>query len=107
MSGFLLHQGARVVCAHGGAIQSTAANPRVLVSGQPTLFVSAPTTVAGCTLPTPPAANGPDITGQWILGTMRLFSVGQPLATSGGAALTAPGATPKTPVSFQVRVRGM
>ena len=37
MPGFLLHVGATVLCAHGGQAQPTAPNPRVLVSGQPTV----------------------------------------------------------------------
>ena len=50
MAGFLLHQGATVLCSHGGQAMPTAPNPRVLVSGQPTALLSAPWVVAGCPL---------------------------------------------------------
>src|SRR2546427_369236 len=59
MPGFLVHFGATVLCAHAGQAQPTAVNPRVLVSGQPMVTVTAPYVVAGCALPPPPAANRP------------------------------------------------
>ena len=37
MPGRSLHLGATVLCAHGGQATPTAPNPRVLVSGQPTV----------------------------------------------------------------------
>ena len=46
MPGFLVHAGATVLCAHGGQAQPTAPNPRVSVSGQPTVLMPAPYIVA-------------------------------------------------------------
>ena len=62
----LAHQGAVVICAHGGQAMATTPNPRVTVGGQPTVALSAPWTVAGCTLP--PNAGGPCVTAQWTSG---------------------------------------
>ena len=107
MPGFLLHVGAQVLCSHAGQAQPTAPNPRVLVSGQPTVLLSAPYVVAGCTLPPPPAANGPCVTAQWLTGTLRVTSNGQPLLIQGGQSLCAPTGTPLQAVVTQLRVKAI
>ena len=48
MPGPVLHVGATVLCAHGGQATPTVPNPRVMVSGQPTVTMSGPYAVAGC-----------------------------------------------------------
>jgi hypothetical protein len=107
MPGFLLHQGATVLCAHAGQAQPTVPNPRVLVSGMPTVTLSAPYVVAGCALPPPPAANGPCVTGQYILGATRVISNGQPLLLFDSQAICVPTGTPLLTVVTQTRVLGM
>lgn len=102
MPGFLLHQGAVVLCLHGGQAMPAVPNPRVLVSGMPTATIAAPWIVAGC--PGIPPAVPPCVTGQWVLGTLRVLSNGQPLVVQSGVAITAPGGVPLTPVSQQARV---
>ena len=57
MPGFLVHVGATVLCAHAGQAQPTVPNPRVTVSGQPTVTITAPYVVAGCALPPPPGGQ--------------------------------------------------
>lgn len=104
MPGFLLHLGAQVQCAHGGMAQPTVVNPRVMVSGQPTVTLPPPWTVAACTLPPPPTANGPCVTAQWTVGTVRVTSSGQPLLIMGGMAVCAPTGTPVLTVASQTRV---
>ena len=104
MPGFLLHVGATVLCAHAGQAQPTVPNPRVLVSGQPTVLLSAPYVVAGCTLPPPTVANGPCVTGQWVTGTLRVTSNGQPLLVQSSQAVCTPTGTPLTVVVTQTRV---
>jgi hypothetical protein len=37
MPGFLLHVGATVLCSHAGQAQPTVPNPRVTVTGMPTV----------------------------------------------------------------------
>ena len=107
MPGFLLHQGATVLCAHAGQAMPTAPNPRVKVSGQ--MVVTQPTvyTVAGCALPPPPAANGPCVTAQWITGSLRVKVGGMPVLLQDSQALCVPTGTPLTIVVTQVRVKGM
>ena len=102
MAGFLLHQGATVMCSHGGQAMATVPNPRVLVSGQPTTLVTAPWVVAGCPLVPPPIP--PCVMGQWVLGTMRVTSMGQPLVVQSGQAVCVPTGTPLIPVVSQMRV---
>jgi hypothetical protein len=94
MPGFLVHVGATVMCAHGGQAQPTAPNPQVTVSGQPTVTIAAPYVVAGCALPPPPAANGPCVSAQWLVGSTRVTSNGQPLVVFSSQAICAPSGTP-------------
>ncbi|MGB0063874.1 MAG: hypothetical protein WBP85_05455 [Terracidiphilus sp.] len=106
MAGFLLHQGAVVMCAHGGQAQPSVPNPRVLVMGMPTATIAGPWMVAGCpgipAVPIPPC-----VTGLWSLGTLRVTSLGQPLTVQSGVAITAPGGVPLLPTTMQTRVQAM
>ena len=102
MPGFLLHVGATVMCAHAGQAMPTVPNPRVLVSGQPTALIAAPWVVAGCPFVFP--APGPCVTAQWVVGSVRVLSNGQPLVIQRGVAICAPTATPLVPVVMQTRV---
>jgi hypothetical protein len=101
MPGVLLHQGATVMCSHAGQAMPTAPNPRVLVSGEPTVLISAPWVVAGCPLLPPPLP--PCVTAQWIVGTVRVTSNGQPLVVQSGSSICAPTGTPLLPLVSQVR----
>ena len=105
MPGPLLHLGATVLCAHGGQAQPTLPNPRVLVSGQPTVTMAAPYVVAGC--PFVPVAPSPCITAQWIVAATRVTSNGQPLVLMDSQAICAPNGTPLLPLVAQTRVIGM
>src|SRR6185295_4030655 len=106
MPGFLLHVGATVLCSHGGQAQPTVPNPRVLVSGQPTVAMTAPYVIAGCALPPPTAGNGPCVTAQWITGATRLTSNGQPLLLLDSQAICAPTGTPLMIAVTQTRATG-
>jgi len=106
MPGFLLHQGATVLCSHGGQAQPTVPSVRVKVSGQPIVTQPAPYTVAGCALPPPIAANGPCISAQWIMGAIRVTSQGSPVLLQDSQAICAPTGTSLTIVQTQVRVKG-
>jgi hypothetical protein len=101
MPGPILHLGATVLCAHGGQAVPTAPVPRVLVSGQPVATIVAPYAVAGC--PFPPASGGPCVTGQWVVGAVRVMAMGQPVAIQAGVAVCAPTGTPLMPVVVQPR----
>lgn len=102
MPGFILHLGATVICAHGGQATPLAPFPRVLVSGQPIATLSSPYAVAGCPFPT--ASGGPCVTGQWVLGAMRVLAGGAPVVVQSGFAVCAPTGTPLTPLVMQPRV---
>lgn len=107
MPGPLLHLGATVLCAHGGQAQPTSVNPRVLVNGQPIVVQTTVYVVAGCPLPPPPAANGPCVTAQWIVGATRVFANGVPVLLMTSQAICAPTGTPLLPIVAQPRVNGM
>lgn len=104
MPGLLVHVGAQVLCSHGGQAQPTVPNPRVLVSGQPTVLITSPYVVAGCALPPPLAANGPCVTGQWLTGSTRVLSNGQPLVVNAASSICAPTGTPMIAAVTQTRV---
>jgi hypothetical protein len=105
MPGFLLHQGAVVMCLHGGQAMPTAPNPSVTLTGMPSATIAVPWVVAGC--PGIPPAVPPCVTGQWLMGTMRVTSFGQPLVVQTGMAITAPGGVTLLPVTMQTRVTAM
>jgi len=106
MPGFLLTVSSVVLCTHGGKAQPTTPNPRVKVMGQPTVLQPAPWVVAGCAFPPPPAANGPCITAQWIIGSLRIKSMGMPFLLQDSQAICAPTGTPVNVVFAQPRVKG-
>jgi len=106
MPGFLLHVGATVLCAHGGQAQPTVPNPRVTVSGQPTVTMAAPYVVAGC-LFNVSGVPVPCVTGQWVTAATRLTSNGQPLLLLDSQAICVPNGTPLLIVATQPRVTGM
>jgi hypothetical protein len=104
MPGFLVQQGATVNCLHAGGAQPVIVNPRVLVSGQPTVGLSGQWLIAGCTLPPPAAANGPCVSAVWTSGTTRVLSLGQPLVIQGGTATCLPTGLPLLATATQTRV---
>jgi len=103
MPGPILHVGATLLCSHGGQAEPTAPNPRVLVTGMPVTTIAAPYVVAGCAF-VPPAGNGPCVTAQWVVGAVRVTSLGQPVVIMTGTAICVPTGTPLLPVSAQTRV---
>lgn len=105
MAGFLLHQGATVLCSHAGQATPSAPNPRVMVSGQQTVLIAAPWIIAGCPLVPPPLP--PCVSAQWVTGTLRVTSMGQPLVVQSGVAISIPNGTPLLPVVMQTRVIAM
>lgn len=106
MPGFLLHQGATVMCSHAGLAQPTVPNPRVRVSGQPTVTQPNPYAIAGCPF-VPPGGNGPCVIGQWITAATRVRSQGVPLLLQDSQAICTPTGTPLNILVTQLRVRGI
>jgi hypothetical protein len=105
MPGFLLHVGATVLCAHGGQAQATAPNPRVRLSGQPIVTLSAPHTVAGCPFSTP-SGPMPCVIAQWTVGAIRVRAGGTPVLLQDSQATCVPNGTLVNIVTTQMRVRG-
>lgn len=106
MPAFLLHVGATVNCSHGGNAQPTTPNLRVTVLGQPTVTLAAPYVVKGCGLPPPPAGNGPCRTAQFLNGSVRVTSFGQPLLLDSSPAICEPTGAPLLIAATQTRVMG-
>jgi hypothetical protein len=101
---FLLHQGATVVCMHGGQAQPVAPMPRVLVGGLPVVTQPAPWVVAGC--PFVPPAAGPCVTAQWVTGATRVLAGGAPVLLSDSTAVCVPTGTGVNVIVTQTRVSG-
>jgi hypothetical protein len=100
--GFLLQVGATVTCSHGGQAQPTAPNARVLLSGDPSVTMAAPWSVAACPFVSP--NPGPCVTAQWTIGATRVSSNGQPLLMLTSQATCMPTGTPLLPLVAQTRV---
>jgi len=103
MPGPVLHQGAVMMCAHGGVATPVAPVPTVLVSGMPVLTIASPCAIAGCAF-IPPAGTGPCITGMWIVGSMFVLCNGLPLAIMSGVSTCIPTGTPMIPAWAQTFV---
>jgi len=104
MPGYLLDQSATVLCMHGGQAQATVPNPRVKISGQPTMQQPNPWTIAGC-----PFVAGntpmPCVTAQWTTAATRVKSGGMPLLMQDSQAVCAPNGTGVNIVVTQMRVK--
>jgi hypothetical protein len=102
----LLHLGATVMCLHSGQATPISPNPRVTLSGQPVVTIVSPYVIAGCLLPPPPAANGPCITGQFLVAAVRVTVASTPVLLLNSQGICAPTGVPLVPVSAQPRVLG-
>jgi len=104
MPGYLLHQGATVLCMHAGQAQATVPNPRVKVSGNPTVQQPNPWTVAGC-----PFVVGntsmPCVIAQWVSAATRVRAGGMPLLLQDSQAVCTPNGTGVNVVVTQMRVK--
>ena len=102
MPGFLIQQGATVMCVHGGQAIPLVPNPGVTVDGMPTCLLPDPWAIAGCAgyPPVIPIC----VTAQWVVGTTRVTSYGMPLLVQSGVAVCVPGGTPLLPIVTQTRV---
>ena len=105
MPGFLLHQGATVMCLHGGQATPTVPNPRVSVAGQPIVTQSTAYTVAGCPFNVGSSAS-PCVTAQWVRAAARVKAGGVPVILQDSQAICTPNGTGLNIVVTQVRVKG-
>jgi hypothetical protein len=107
MPGFILHQGATILCTHGGQAQATSPFPRVKVAGQMVVTQPAPHSIAGCPFVTPGGTPMPCVMAQWVSAATRVKAGGMPVLLQDSAAVCPPNGTPVNIVVTQVRVKGM
>lgn len=105
MPGFLLHQGATVLCLHAGQALPTSPYPRVRVSGQPVTTKPAPYTVAGCALTG--TTSPPCVVAQWVTAATRVRAGGMPALMQDSQAICTSSGTGLNILVTQMRVRGM
>ena len=105
MPGFLLHQGATVLCLHSGQATPTTPAPRVKVSSQP--IVTQPTVyaIAGCPFVVG-SAPSPCVTAQWVVAATRVRAGGVPVLLQDSQAVCTPNGTGVNIVVTQMRVKG-
>ncbi len=106
MPGFLLDAAATVQCQHAGQGQPTKINPRVKLGGQPAVTQTGGWSIAGCSLPPPPGANGPCVTAQWTSAATRVRAGGEPVLLQDSQAVCTPTGTALSVIAQQTRVRG-
>jgi hypothetical protein len=103
MPGFIVHQGASVLCAHAGLAQPTSVNPNVLVGGMPIVAVTNAYAIAGCTLAL--TAGSPFCTtGTWLSGSTRVLAGGQPVVILSSTSTCIATGTPMQILSTQTQV---
>jgi uncharacterized Zn-binding protein involved in type VI secretion len=106
LPGFIVHQGAVVLCVHAGTAEPATASPQVTVMGMPVVTLSDPYTVAGCTFPAMTTGSPPCVTAQWTSGAVRVTSMGSPVVLQTSTSACAPNGTPLMPSTTQTRVSG-
>lgn len=105
---FLLHQGAQVLCTHGGQANPTVASTRVMLSSQPATTLPNTYMIAGCPFTTADGSK-PCTQVQWTTPATRVRIEGNPVLLSTSQGITiGPLGTQGTPmvVMQQSRVRG-
>jgi hypothetical protein len=105
MSGFLLHQGATVMCLHGGTAQPVVVNPRVKVGGQQIVTQTGTYSITACSLAT---SNSPFCaTATWTSGATRVKAGGAPVVLQNSQASCVATGTGLNITVTQTRVKGM
>lgn len=107
MPGYVVEQAATITCVHQGTCTPLTASPRVRVGGSPVLLKTSELVVAACTLPTPPAANGPDVSGSWLTAATRVRAGGVPVLLADAQALCKPSGFGVLIQRTQVRVKAV
>ncbi len=102
MGGFFLHQGAQVICEHGGQATPIVPNPRVMVSGMPISTMKTMYAIAGCPLP---PGSPPCVTAQWVTASLRVTAAGDPVVLVDSRAVTSPNGVGLKPLSTQTKVQ--
>ncbi len=90
------------MCAHGGQAVPTSPIAAVTVSGQPVVTLACPYVVAGCALPPPPVANGPDVTATFVTASLNVLVFGSPVLLTDSVSIAAISGTPLLITTTQV-----
>ena len=98
----ILHLGATVLCSHAGQATPVAPFPRVAVSAQAVVTLASHYAIAGCSLTGTPVP--PCVTGQFVMGAMRVLAGGAPVVTLVSQSVCIPTGTPMLPLVAQTRV---
>jgi hypothetical protein len=104
MPGFLLHQDAKVQCAHAGDAKPATPDLRVKVDGKSVTTQTPPYQVSGCSLP--PNAGGPCVTASWLVAALRVKASGMAVLLADSQATCVPTGAPVTILQTQTRVKG-
>jgi hypothetical protein len=106
MPGYLLHQGATVLCMHAGQAMPAVPNARVKVNGQQVVCQDCQYTVTGCTNPSITSGAPPCATVQWITAATRVRAGGMPVLLQDSQSTCIPTGTPLNIIVTQMRVKG-
>jgi len=101
MPGPIVHLGATLMCSHAGVATAVSPFPRVTVTGPPVATLSTTYVIAGCALTG--TATPPCVTGQWMVGAVRVLAGGVPVAIQTGTSITTPTGAPMLPLVVQPR----
>ena len=101
MADSVMHVGAMVLCAHGGAAFPTGADPRVRMSGQPVVTTSTRFAISAC--PGAPAC----VSGRFTAGAQRVFASGIPVVLSTSPSVSQPEPLALRVVATQPRVKSV
>ncbi len=110
MSGFIVHVGSTIMCAHAGQNSSITSNTRVFVGRQ--AVVTQPDTflITGCTVNIAGSPH-PCVVIKWLVPASRVFVNNKPVILQGSTGICqAADQAPQGPpivISTQVRVRGV
>src|SRR4051794_5829587 len=105
MPGYLVDQAATIACLHQGRCTAPT-TARMRLSGSPVLLRTSLLTVAGCALPPPPGANGPDVSGQWTGAALRVRCDGVPVILADSPAVCLASGLGVIVQRTQIRVKG-
>ena len=104
--GYLLTQGATVLCLHGGQAQPTTPSTRVKIDQKAIVTQSCSYTISACSYQ-PGSAKIPCVTAQWTSAATRVKAGGAPVLLSDSQATCTPNGTGVNIVMTQTRVKGL
>jgi uncharacterized Zn-binding protein involved in type VI secretion len=103
--GYLLTQGATVLCLHGGQAQPTTTSSHVKINGQPVITQTSSYSISACSF-MQGSKPSPCITAQWTSGATRVKADGAPVLLDNSQATCTPNGTGVNIVMTQTGVKG-